>query len=127
MDIKSIIKQAQDAADIAGQQWMDEAVARGPRFLVGTGGLFGEPTEWTGTMLDNCGNAFLVFKDARSANYKRFLKENLIRNTYTKSIDIKHKWKRHQEHGLQVACMNAAKTVFIENGIEDIKMMDYID
>jgi hypothetical protein len=122
----TVAQEALKAANAAGHEWMKNA---SPKYRVFNADLFtGEPKgESIGEMLDLCGNAHLQFKDARTADYKAFLKAGLVRRTGNKVVEIPHMWKRRQEHGLQMACIAAEVKVFHKYGITNIRIWDYID
>jgi hypothetical protein len=112
-----IAQEALEAANAAGDAWMSKAT---PAYVV----TDGRGTSY-GTLLDLCGNAHLQFKDRRSKNYKSFVKAGLVRGNSV--IEIYHRYKHRQEHGLQVACAEAAKKVFEKHGITDVRIWSYID
>ena len=118
MDCKAIVNEAIVAANKAGDEWMANAK---PRYAVYQNGCN------VGTMLDNCGNAHLQFKDARTATFKAFKRAGFIRGTGNKVVEIQHRYKPRQEHGLQIACVEAAEQVFKQHGITDVRVWDYID
>lgn len=115
---REIVQEAIEAANAAGDEWMTKAY---PRYTV----LDSNSIPF-GVMLDLCGNAHLVFSDRRSSAYKKFLKEGLVRNSGNYVIEIRHKHKHRQEHGLQLACIQAAKKVFIKYEI-NVTVWSYID
>lgn len=107
-----------DSLVYAGDAWLAAAT---PKFTVSQNG------NDVGRLLDLCGNAHLQFKDARTSNYKEFVKAGLVRKTGNKVVEIQHKHKWRQEHGLQVACVEAAREVFKKHGVTDVRIWSYID
>jgi hypothetical protein len=117
---QEILQEAREAANAAGDEWMAKA---SPKFAV-TNAFTGR---LEGTMLDLCGNAHLQFRDKRSKNYKQFVKAELVRQTGNGVIELDHKYRYRQEHGLHMACVRAAKAVLEKHGITDVRIWDYID
>lgn len=115
-----ITKEATEAANAAGDVWMNNAKPKFQPVDALTGHRY-EP------MLDNCGNAHLQFSDKRSKNYKMFVTLGLVRKSGNGVIEINHKFRGRQEHGLHMACAEAAKKVFEKHGITDVRIWDYID
>ena len=120
MTPQEIVQEAVAAANAAGDAWMASA---SPKFAV-TDAFTGRVQ---GTMLDLCGNAHLQFRDKRSRNYKQFVKEDLVRKSGNGVIELEHKYRYRQEHGLHMACVRAAKAVLEKHGITDVRIWDYID
>ena len=120
LDPLAIVNEAVAAANAAGALWM---AAAKPKY-VPTDALTGYRYP---AMLDLCGNAHLQVRDKRSKNYKLFVKLGLVRKTGNGVIELPHSYKVRQEHGLQMACIEAAKKVFEANGITDVRIWDYID
>ena len=114
-----IAQEALDAANKAGDLWMALA---SPKYVVTDGRGRSQ-----GTMLDLCGNAHLQFKDKRSKNYKDFLKANLVRRSGNGVVELNYRYTHRQEYGLHMACVEAAKKVFEDNGIADVRIWSYID
>jgi len=126
LDVQKVMSEAIEAANIAGQEWMNAAT---PKFSVYnsdliTGAPIGAPV---GTMLDNCGNAHVRFRNKKSGWFKFFQRCGAIRNTESGVIEIWHNWKSRQEYGLQVACATAAKKVLEDYGVTGLYVWDYID
>lgn len=118
---QEIINAARKAADAAGDKWMTDALSKGPKYSI----VDSFTNQHLGTMLDSCGNAHLQFKDKRTANYKAFKKANLTRSSGV--ICIGDKFQSYQEYGLHMACATAAKAIFLQYGILDIRIFEYID
>lgn len=114
-----IVQEALDAANKAGDFWM---AAAAPKYVVSDS--YGRSL---GTMLDLCGNAHLQFKDKRSKNYKDFLKADLVRKSGNGVVELHHNYNHRQEYGLHMACVEAAKKVFEDNCITDVRIWSYID
>jgi hypothetical protein len=125
-DLQDLMKYVNEAAQKAAQIWYDVARSKGPAFVVGDANLFtGEIERVTGTMLDLCGNAFLKFRDKRSALYKACKKHGF---ESFGALDISYKLQGRQEHGLHVAAMKAALEVLNQHGLGDqFILRDYID
>lgn len=119
-DPQVIINEATAAANLAGDAWMSTAKVRFRVVDTFTGVEHGQ-------LLDACGNAHVQFKDKRSKNYKAFLARGLVRRSGNAVVEIAHKWRGRQEHGLQYACATAAKRVLEQHGITDLRIWDYID
>lgn len=115
-----IAQEALEAANAAGDAWM---AAAKPQFEVRD--AFTGRSQ--GTLLDLCGNAHVRFTDKRSKNYKAFVKANLVRQTGNGVLELPHKYRMRQEHGLMMACAKAAKAVLEKHGITDVRIWDYID
>ena len=116
----TIVQEATEAANKAGAEWLAKAK---PQFVpvdAFTGHRY-EP------MLDLCGNAHVQFKDKRSKHYKMFMKEGLVRQSGNAVVEIAHDYKMRQEHGLALACAEAAKKVLESYGITGLRIWDYID
>lgn len=125
--IRTLVDKATNAANEAGEKWMAEAEARGPKYAVMDAPLFGTPVDTGCRMLDLCGNAHVRFKDKRSSWFKAFKKVGAVRATESGVVEIWHKWKPRQEHGLQMACAEAAMKVLTEAGVTGLRIWDYID
>lgn len=126
--IASIVAKATAAADEAGKKWMEAAVAAGPKYAVYEAEvLTGVPIRKTGDLLDLCGNAHVQFKDKRSKIYKAFLRADFVRKSGNGVVEIQHDWVMRQEHGLQMACAQAAKKVLEEHGVTGLSIWQYID
>ena len=126
LDIQAMLTEATEAANAAGTKWLAEAK---PKYAVFSTDLFGRRTSPdTDYLLDLCGGAYLTFRDKRSSAYKAFKKAGEIRSEYSATIDIDHKFRGRQEHGLAVVCMQAAKEVLERHGLSgQILLKDYID
>lgn len=127
MNHRDIVKLATEAATAAGDVWMATATTK---YLVTEGDLFtGKPVPGAPVygMLDLCGNAHVQFKDKRSKIYKDFVKQGLVRSTGNAVVEIEHKWKRRQEHGLQMVCAKAAMAKLEEHGVTGLHIWSYID
>lgn len=124
MTNREIVEKAVEAANLAGDEWLANATTKyefcntdlqgnqiGPGYLV----------------LDLCGNAHVQFRDKRSKDHRRFLKEGLLTRTDNGVIDINHKHRSRQEFGLAEACAKAAMKVLEENGITGLRIWSYID
>lgn len=118
MDVATIFMNAQDAARKAGQKWLDEAEVK---YLVKSG------DRAVGAMFDLCGNAHVQFSDKRSASFKSFKKAGLIRHTSSGCLELNHGFNGRQEHGLKMACCEAAVKVLKDAGVTDVRIWDYID
>lgn len=121
-NLKRIFEDATKAANIAGNTWIIEHSI--PAFVVRdvfTGKI-------KGTMLDSCGNAHVVPSDKRSAFFKALKKFKILEDgRFSCVLPIYHAWRHRQEHGLQLACAQAAVKVFNEHNIYAVKIWDYID
>ena len=122
---QQIVTEATKAADEAGSAWMKSKLDEGvPGIITVVDGFTGRPV---GRMLDLCGNAHLEIKDKRSKVYKEFKKAGLIDEHGRATVTINHRYVARQEHGLHLACINAAKEIFIQNGITNVAIWSYID
>lgn len=115
-----IAQEALEAANAAGDAWMATAT---PKYEV-KDSFTGRSH---GTLLDLCGNAHVQFKDKRSKNYKMFVAADLVRKSGNGVLELPHKYRMRQEHGLMMACAQAAKAVLEKHGITDVRIWDYID
>jgi hypothetical protein len=122
LDVKHIINLAVENANMAGDLWLANAK---PRYEVYASDLNGKRLSESTYMLDLCGGAYVEFRDARKKAFKQFEKAGMIRHGST--INIHHKFRGRQEHGLHLACMEAAKDVLVTYGITDVRVRDYID
>jgi hypothetical protein len=122
IDVKRIIELAIENANAAGDLWLANAK---PHYEFYASDLAGNRLSESTYMLDLCGGAFIEFRDARKKAFKQFEKAGMIR--YGSTIDIHHKFRGRQEHGLHLACMEAAKDVLVTYGITDVRVKDYID
>ncbi len=113
-----MIARATQAANVAGAEWMANAK---PKYEVIQHGKVID------TMLDLCGNAHVQFKDKRSAFYKAFKKDGFVRQSGNAVVEIDHDYKFNQEHGLKMACANAAKASLEADGITGLRIWQYID
>ena len=125
-EFDNLFQDARLAATRAGDEWMANA---SPMFTIHTAdAVTGTSTGPSlGTMLDLCGNAHMKFKDKRSAWFKAFVKFGKVRGTSSGVIELDHKYSYRQEHGLKLACVEAARAVFTNAGVEGIIIWDYID
>jgi hypothetical protein len=125
-DLQDLMKYVNEAAQKSAQIWYDVARSKGPVYLVGDANLFtGEIERITGTMLDLCGNAFLKFRDKRSAFYKACKKHGF---ESLGALDISYKLQGRQEHGLHVAAMKGALEVLNQHGLGDqFILREYLD
>lgn len=125
-NLEQLFQKATDVGNIAGDEWMANAK---PVFAVYNADLItGRPIgDSLGTMLDNCGNAHIKITDKRSKLYRSCIKFGLMKNEYTATLPIYHKYRHRQEHGLALAIMRAAMKVFQDAGMTGIRIWDYID
>ena len=115
MDVNNLILEAVEAANNAGDLWMQNAKVQ---FAV----LDGDTV--VGALLDVCGNSYIRFTDRRTKAYKVFDKHGAVSNG---TIHVPHKYVYRQEYGLQRACASAALQVFRSHGIEKLNLWSYID
>ena len=120
--VADLMDKARAAANAAGAAWLAAAT---PRYSVHQETLDGHRGPAVGTMLDLCGGAYIKFTDRRCSDFKSFKRANAIRHEST--VDLIHMFRGRQEHGLNVACMEAAYKVFKDAGISNITVKDYID
>lgn len=115
-----IVQEATVAANLAGDEWMQKAT---PKFTpVNAISGYKYPP-----MLDLCGNAYVRFIDKRKKSYKDFVKANLVRSSGNGVVEIQHNYRFRQEHGLHVACAEAALAVLKANGVDGIRIWSWID
>lgn len=126
MDVSKLVQKATEAANVAGQEWMNKASVR---FAVHDADLMtGKPVgPAIGYMLDVCGCAYVQFKDKRTAAYRAFKKAGAVRPTGNAVVEIPNKWMCRQEMGLHEACANAAKKVLEEGGVTGLRIWSWID
>jgi len=119
MNLADIAIEAVVAANKAGDEWMAKA---SPKYVVTD-----DAGSNHGTLLDLCGNAHVQFRDKRSKNYKDCVKLDLVRKSGNGVFELEHKYRHRQEHGLAMACAEAAKKVLESHGITDLRIWSYID
>lgn len=106
------MRRASEAAEKAAEKWLEEARARGPRFMVYSADLEGNPVnDSRDYLLDNCGFAYINFRDKRSRFYKMASAWELGDNPRKRklySLHVRHKLSMRQELGLAEAAMSAA-------------------
>lgn len=124
MKVKELVQKATEAANVAGQEWMDKATIR---YAVRGSDLTGKPGPVVGYMLDMCGCAYVQFKDKRITDYKEFKKAGFVRPTGNAVVEIPHRWLMRQEMGLAEACAMAAKKVLEEGGVRGLRIWSWID
>lgn len=113
-----LVLKSQIHGDKAGDEWMEKATARGPKYMVD-----GNP-EWT--MLDLCGNAHVQVKDGRSA-FSKFLKRLDEHNRYNVTVPKSRKYIGRQEYGLAQAIARAQMEYLVEAGISGLRIWEYVD
>lgn len=115
----AILEKATEAANKAGDEWMEKAKARGPAWAVVDKGRVVD------TMLDVCGIVYIQITDKRT-KFAKWCKSQ-DKNGYNHSVRVPHKYRMRQEMGLLEACDRAAIAVMRENGIEGISLYNRID
>jgi len=124
-DISEIMREAVKAADEAGRAWLTNALDR--RTPTAFDVIDSSTGKRVGTLLDNCGSAYLKFKDRRRKEYRAFKAAGFILNDRTGTISIDYFYHRRHEHSLHVCCLSAALVSLQENGITGLSLVDYID
>lgn len=139
VSFSAIYEEARVAADEAGKKWLEEALARGPTFLVidhnpfltahkevDGGEEVIEARRVVGQLLDACGIAYVRFTDKRTAFYKWYKKTHM--GTFTTSACRFNTTNRfRQEWGLHEAETRAALAVLNKHGIRGVTMYSNID
>lgn len=125
-NMELLLQTAIAAGNKAGDEWMANATPKYEVFDADiiTGQIRG-PSR--GQMLDLCGNAHIKVTDKRSKFYRSLKKFNLVKNEYTATLPIYHKYMHRQEYGLALAIMKAAMEVLTSNGVKGIRIWEYID
>lgn len=122
----AIIKAAEQAADKAAKEWLEQAQKRGPLFEVMSGDVS------VGTLLDVCGGAYLKVKDGRRRFVKYLLDaytiEGWVGAYYRSCVTIPHSLIGRQERGLNEAACKAYLAVLNENNVGlGLQYHSYID
>lgn len=116
MNVNELMQKATEAANTAGDEWMQNARVQ---FVVADGNSV------VGSLLDVCGNSHIKFADRRTKAYKAFKQEGFVHTTGT--IHVPHKYVHRQEYGLHQACTAAAMQVLLGHGVEKLKLWSYVD
>lgn len=133
--IEAILEKARVAADEAGDKWLAENTK--PRFAVYNADLLGRPTSGViGTMLDNCGGAYIACRDKRSRFFRYMTEREKAAQAGIHDtrffrlyfISVNHKNRMRQEHGLHKAAAAAYLEVLKQHNLaEHLYVKDYID
>jgi hypothetical protein len=147
MDAKKILIECQAAAEKAASSKYDELVKAGPRYAVYSADLMGNkiPGSSVGTMLDNCGGAYLVIPG--TGEFISGLKKaalnvegtgvnrrydgmywHAFKNVYKGyCLSIKYSLNIQQEVSVHRAAMDAALKILKDNGVTGAYVHEYID
>lgn len=127
---QEILKEAQEAAQKAGDNWLANAK---PKYTVHRSDLFGntdpEPMD---VLLDVCGNSHVKISDKRT-KFAKFIKQYLKQNDpyfrdcgfLTVPLETSHRGR--QEMGLHEAETRAAMEVFNSYNVKGVRIWSYID
>jgi hypothetical protein len=124
MDLNAVYEEAIQAASDAANKWLSEAK---PRFEVYSADLAGNRLGPSSYLLDNCGGAYIYFKDKRKRAFKQFKAAGFLKKTFSETLSLHYTGWQRQEHGLHVAACRAALQVFTNHGIQGLALRDYID
>jgi len=119
MNYAAIINEANEAAGLAAQIWLEKAK---PKYEVVE--EFPVKGRSYGTLLDVCGNAWLTPKDKRNAHYKAMKRLGYIKHDSWRPT---HALANRQEKGLNEASAMAALQVFERHGISCFTVYSYVD
>lgn len=119
LNYQQLILAATRAADLAGERWLQDHAQ--PAY-----GVY-EGNKLVGTLLDVCGNAHVRFRDKRSRHFKKLRAAGLLRPTDSGVIEIWHRYRQRQEHGLLLACATAALSSLQAAGIDGLYVWEYVD
>jgi hypothetical protein len=127
-DYAAILAEATEAANRAGDKWMEAALARGPAFrVVERANPLDDKSPVVrdlGGMLDVCGFAWVKITDKRSG-FARWVKK--AQNGYADFLLLRHKYDGRQELGLAEACAHAALEVLWARGVTGVGFTSRID
>ncbi len=120
-----IIKAAGEAANAAGDKWLETAqpmfrVVEHAHVLDDTSPIVKDH----GTILDVCAIVYIAITDRRTA-FARWVKKTQNGRSY--SVRIPFRYSKRQERGLLEACYGAAIRVLRENGIDCVSLYSRID
>jgi len=144
MDIKKILKDCQTAAETASRAALDQLEAHGPRYSIHEADLLGNATSPSiGTMLDNCGGAYLIIPG--NCQFVRELKKigkndgrsypphyvgdgwDTYKGVYSGYVlSVRFSLSVRQEMAVHESAMKAAANILKSNGIP-VSVKTYID
>lgn len=141
MNVKEIMKEVVQEAGKAAARQLEKLEVKGPRYSIYNTDLFGNKIgETVGTLLDNCGGAYLII-----GGKERFV--NVIKKQYSNegssryagdgwwmnksvykgyNLYISHSLSGRQEMSVDEEAMKAAKEVLNKYGIK-VSIKSYID
>lgn len=121
---EEVLVEMVEAADAASKDWLKKATERGPAYAVYDHGI---PV---GTMLDNCGGAYLKITDGRKSfcRYVKARQASVEGRGQCFSIPVRYPLQCRQEMGLAEAAITAAFGVLKKFSLsEGVAFHSYID